>query len=56
MTWLGGLFSFFAVLAWVISTLVVSKGIKELKEAYKVIFNRFKDYSIKIEIIFTYLA
>lgn len=56
MIWLGYFFSFFAVLAWVISTLVVSKGIKELKEVYKDIFNRFKDYSIKIEIIFTYLG
>ncbi|MFX1346062.1 MAG: EamA family transporter, partial [Promethearchaeota archaeon] len=42
--------------AWVISTLVVSKGIKELKETYKDIFNRIKDYSLKIEIIFTYLG
>jgi len=51
MIWLGFLFSFFAVLAWVISTLVVSKGIKELKEEYGVFFNRAKDYSIKFEII-----
>ena len=51
MIWPGALFSFFAVLAWVISTLVVSKGIKELKEAYGVFFNRVKDYSIKIEIM-----
>ncbi|MFX0081225.1 MAG: EamA family transporter [Candidatus Hodarchaeota archaeon] len=56
MIWLGALFSFLAVLAWVISTLVVSKGIKELKEGYKDIFSKFKDYSIKIEIIFTYLG
>jgi drug/metabolite transporter (DMT)-like permease len=56
MIWLGFLFSFSAVLAWVISTLVVSRGIKELKEKYKNIFSRFKDYSIKIEIIFTYLG
>ncbi len=56
MIWLGALFSFFAVLAWVISTLVVSKGIKELKETYGTFFNRVKDYSIKIEIIFTYLG
>ena len=56
MIWLGVLFSFLAVIAWVISTLIVSKGIKELKEAYKPIFDKPKDYSLKIEIVFTYLG
>lgn len=56
MIWLGFFFSFLAVTAWVISTLIVSKGIKELKERYKSIFNSQKDYSLKIEIIFTYLG
>ncbi|MFW9879286.1 MAG: EamA family transporter [Candidatus Thorarchaeota archaeon] len=56
MIWIGVLFSFLAVLTWVISTLVVSKGIKELKENYKDIFTRIKEYTIKIEIIFTYLG
>ncbi|MFX1376722.1 MAG: hypothetical protein ACFFA0_13010 [Promethearchaeota archaeon] len=56
MIWLGVLFSFLAVIAWVISTLIVSKGIKELKETYKSIFNSLKNYSLKVEIIFTYLA
>lgn len=56
MIWLGVFFSFLAVTAWVISTLIVSKGIKELKETYKSIFNSLKEYSLKIEIIFTYLG
>jgi len=56
MIWLGVFFSFLALTAWVISTLIVSKGIKELKEAYKTIFNEPKDYSLKIEIVFTYLG
>jgi drug/metabolite transporter (DMT)-like permease len=56
MIWLGVLFSFSAVTAWVISTLIVSKGIKELKKTYKSIFNSQKEYSLKIEIVFTYLT
>jgi len=39
-----------------ISTLVVSRGIKELRSVYESIFNNVKDYSIKVEIIFTYLG
>ncbi|MFW9866814.1 MAG: hypothetical protein ACFFEN_12035 [Candidatus Thorarchaeota archaeon] len=56
MIWLGVLFNLIALLAWVISTLVVSKGIKELREAYKPIFSSEKDYLLKIKAISLYLG
>lgn len=56
MIWLGVLFCFVADIAWVISTLVVSRGIKELRSVYESIFKNVKDNSIKVEIIFTYLG
>ena len=56
MIWLGVLSSLLALLAWVISTLVVSRGIKELREAYNPVFSMEKEYLLKIKVISMYLG